>query len=113
MVLTESMKMAAFTGNAAEVTAFLEKNPEGVDDVDEHAPDALAKVLPRPAEGAPAPPISPGAQTRQGQAGDAATPRAPLRAEPAERDRVARARVLEPSPLALGRVRKPIERILC
>ena len=35
MVLTESMKMAAFTGNAAEVTAFLEKNPEGVDDVDE------------------------------------------------------------------------------
>ena len=35
MVLTESMKMAAFTGNAAEVTAFLEKNPEGVDDVGE------------------------------------------------------------------------------
>ena len=65
-----------------------------VNDVD--APDALAEVLPRPAEGAPAPPIAPGAQTRQGQAVDAATPRPPLRAEPAERDRVARARVLEP-----------------
>ena len=35
MVLTESIKMAAFTGNAAEVTAFLEKNPDSVDDVDE------------------------------------------------------------------------------
>ena len=35
MVLTESIKMAAFTGNAAEVTAFLEKNPDSVDDVDD------------------------------------------------------------------------------
>jgi hypothetical protein len=45
MVLTEAIKMAAFTGNAAEVTAFLEKNPEGVDDVDDRSQIARGKVV--------------------------------------------------------------------
>ena len=45
MVLTNSIKMAAFTGNAAEVTAFLEKNPEGVDDVDEQGRTMMGMAI--------------------------------------------------------------------
>ena len=35
MVVPDSMMMAAFTGNTVEVTAFLENNPESVDDFGE------------------------------------------------------------------------------
>ena len=119
MVLPPEMIMATIRGDLGALQTFLDQHPERVDDVADEA-DPMAhrtmsqiaimclaagpsrgvsapQALHRPAEGALAPPVA----DRAGQSGrgtvDAATPRPALFAEPAERDRVARARVLEPS----------------
>ena len=93
---------STYTGDAPYLNDALragEGRARGSVHVDVDAPDALAKstASSRRRSSSASDRRSRGAQTRQGQAGDAAAPRTPLRAEPAERDaRAARARVLEP-----------------
>ena len=98
MVLPPEITHAAIHADIGTLQTFL-------DNVDVRAPDALAEVLPRPAEGALAAPITRRARTGEGKAaspldlrvGDAARILAPLRAVVSERAVLEGDGVLEPS----------------
>ena len=123
MVLPPEIAGAAVECDIETLQRFLDQHPERVNDVDDgfgdgrargsvhvdvRAPDALAEVLPRPAEGALAATVTRCAWTGEGKAaspldlrvGDAARILAPLRAVVSERAVLESDGVLEPSLLS-------------